>query len=386
MLRSNPQKLSKDDVRAILKKHDFYCRESPFTKGFSNPSGRGFAHQYQSQTIQGDQVVIDQASGLIWQQGGSEKSMDYYEAKNWITNLNQRGYAGHKDWRLPTIEEAMSLMRRGKKHDNLYIDPVFNKIQRSIWTADSDVGSASAWAVLFSDGFCCAVILGCDLYVRAVRSEHPSQETAKSESILVEQSLTCTFQKPQCAEAPKPAIVKPLFFRSQPQPLSEKDVQAIIKKHDFYCREYGSNEAWCNPNGHGSPHQYHLKAIQGDQVVVDQVSGLIWQQGGSDKFLLYEIAKEWIENLNKHGFAGYKDWRLPTLEEAMSLMEPVKKSGNLYIDPIFNKTQWWIWTADAVFGHADAWVVNFGSGCCYRYDRFHYLVSYVRAVRSSGHL
>ena len=92
-------------------------------------------------------------------------------------------------------------------------------------------------------------------------------------------------------------------------------------------------------------------------------------------------AKKYIENLNAKDFAGLRDWRLPTLEEAMSLMEPEKKNGDLYIDPVFNKKQQWIGTADTVKGEPRAWIVYFDGGYCYC-SSYLYFTNYVRAVRS----
>lgn len=44
--------------------------------------------------------------------------------------------------------------------------------------------------------------------------------------------------------------------------------------------------------------------------------------------------KGWLEELNKLGYAGRHDWRLPTIEEAMTLMEPSasERHGNLGIE------------------------------------------------------
>ena len=98
--------------------------------------------------------------------------------------------------------------------------------------------------------------------------------------------------------------------------------------------------------------------------------------------MTFDEAQSWVESLNKQNVAGFADWRLPTLEEAMSMMEP-KKHGNFNIDPIFNSQQPWIWTSDKVAGAGGprAWVVHFHSGECdsYHVDNSNY---YVRAVRS----
>ncbi len=102
----------------------------------------------------------------------------------------------------------------------------------------------------------------------------------------------------------------------------------------------------------------------------------MWQQSGSDKDITYKKTKSYIMALNRQSFTGYSNWRLPTLGEAMSLMEPKKNSDNLYIDSRFDSKQKWIWTSD-LYDASIAWVVNFNSGYC----RYHFLNTYVRVVR-----
>jgi hypothetical protein len=80
----------------------------------------------------------------------------------------------------------------------------------------------------------------------------------------------------------------------------------------------------------------------------------------------WDEAKEWVEDLNsEEGYAGYQDWRLPTVDEAVSLLESSKKNGDLYIDPVFSKKQGWIWTGDRSsdrYGSEAACFVFFGTG------------------------
>lgn len=115
------------------------------------------AHEYNVKTINNDRVVEDYATGLMWHQSGSDKCMNWKRAQKWIEVLNAKRYAGYNDWRLPTLEEAASLLEVDKKDSGLYIDPVFDSKQWSIWTRDSHISEHSlsldgAWRVSFHDG------------------------------------------------------------------------------------------------------------------------------------------------------------------------------------------------------------------------------------------
>ncbi len=97
--------------------------------------------------------------------------------------------------------------------------------------------------------------------------------------------------------------------------------------------------------------------------------------------MYWDEAKEWVEDLSsEEGYAGYHDWRLPTVDEAVSLLESSKKNGGLYIDPVFSKKQEWIWNGDECEdGSVVAWGVDFNSGYVSRSRTFY---DYVRPVRS----
>ena len=120
----------------------------------------------------------------------------------------------------------------------------------------------------------------------------------------------------------------------------------------------------------------------GDGTVTDHATGLMWQQSGSKEYMTYDAAKKYIEALNKDRFAGYDDWRLPTMDELTSLLEPEKKDNGYFIDPIFDKNQGWCWSADTVKGSSGrAWYVSFLCGDVYRNHDF-LDPGYVRAVRA----
>jgi len=112
-----------------------------------NPEGR-FANDW---VDNGDGSLSDRATGLMWQQGGSDKRMNYDEIPAYIERVNKEGLGGHHDWRLPTLEEGASLLEHEERNKDLYIDPLFDPKQRWIWTSDSQ-GSGMAWYVLFNFG------------------------------------------------------------------------------------------------------------------------------------------------------------------------------------------------------------------------------------------
>ncbi len=114
----------------------------------------------------------------------------------------------------------------------------------------------------------------------------------------------------------------------------------------------------------GASARFKVKTLtlQREGVVIDRTTGLMWQQTASTQPMLFRLATAWIDNLNKFGYAGFHDWRLPTLVEAMTLMEQSPNENGLYIDAIFNaKQRSWFWTSER--GEADlAWYVNFNYG------------------------
>jgi len=109
-------------------------------------------HEYETETIDDNKVVMDYATGLMWHPVGSAEYMKRKDVKKWIRGLNSKGYAGHNDWRVPTVEEAASLLEPSEKSGNLYIDAVFDITQRWIWTGDS-CSSGGMWRVYFDDGY-----------------------------------------------------------------------------------------------------------------------------------------------------------------------------------------------------------------------------------------
>ncbi|MBL8080451.1 MAG: caspase family protein [Anaerolineales bacterium] len=162
----------------------------------------------------------------------------------------------------------------------------------------------------------------------------------------------------------------PYSLRSYPEVISDTQAKAMLRNHGFF------DSGW-NKRSSGIKHTYELK--QDGRIVYDHITGLMWQQAGSVNPMSYSESKAYIVELNREENDGYTDWRLPTLEEAMSLMEAQPEIDKLHINPVFDRRQRWIWTADLANSEI-AWFVHFVDGFCNR-DKMNGGRCYVRAVR-----
>ncbi len=97
----------------------------------------------------------------------AEDSIKKISAETYIKKINAETYGGYKDWRLPTLDEAMSLMEREEKRGR-YIAEQFDARLRSIWTSDK-LAASIAWFVNFDDGDCSHRPFDYSYFVRAVR-------------------------------------------------------------------------------------------------------------------------------------------------------------------------------------------------------------------------
>lgn len=158
---------------------------------------------------------------------------------------------------------------------------------------------------------------------------------------------------------------------SEPKDLSTDDAKAMLVRYNFFDKYYNKNGDFKN--------YFVPRQLENQKVVVDYATALMWHQSGSPLYMKWDGVNAWVRELNKKGYAGYKDWRLPTLAEAISLMESTEALGALFIDRVFDREQRFVWTADKYEG-GKVWAVDYFGG-----DINHvgtHFEAYVRPVRN----
>ena len=113
-------------------------------------------------------VVTDSVYKLMWQDGEEIYQGTYDEAVKYCENLT---FAGFDDWRLPTIDELISITDKNKF--NPAINPAFKNVRLDLyWSATKNAVSASnAWVAVFKNGEDGWVEARDKNFARCVRSE-----------------------------------------------------------------------------------------------------------------------------------------------------------------------------------------------------------------------
>ena len=132
--------------------------------------------------------------------------------------------------------------------------------------------------------------------------------------------------------------------------INDDDIAGVVKSMNFFDAEHNPTGSFSNVFAAGDH----------EGVVIDQRTGLMWQRQGIDIGSLRLVQKE-IERLNKEKFAGFSDWRLPSMEEALSLLEPVRNSKGIYLQSCFSKEQPFVFV-NARRKPGGQWFVDFKQG------------------------
>ncbi|MFH2059287.1 MAG: protein kinase [Pseudomonadota bacterium] len=135
-LRSAPSRILAKHARSIFNLDDLHQPETYLKNDFERKP---------------EKIIIDQATHLAWLQSGSLYPMHWQDAQEYVQGLSEANTGGYKNWRLPTINELLSLLNPMFQED-FCLEPMFSKVQKWLWSADTR-SKKSAWTVDVEMGF-----------------------------------------------------------------------------------------------------------------------------------------------------------------------------------------------------------------------------------------
>ncbi|MBF0554586.1 MAG: DUF1566 domain-containing protein [Nitrospirae bacterium] len=276
-------------------------------------------------TDNGDQTMTDKLTGLIWAKDAGTPSyssctgggMPWENALVYVACLNTANYLGHKDWRLPNINELESLINVEKRYGDWLETQGFKNV-----AYDSHYLSSTTYAGDTGYVWYLYLFYGGDVYT-----------SGKSSGGVVWPVRT--------GGASAPAVI-----------------WKTGQTHSYHFGDDGATQAgaaWPSPRF----------IDNGDDTVTDKLTDLMWTKNAN---MAGDIT--WLQALNyvatmdysSSGTYGHIDWRMPNRTELRSLADYSQYGVALAENPFTNvqsASSAYYWSSSTDIGDSSgAWVVD----------------------------
>lgn len=226
-------------------------------------------------------TTYDEVTGLTWMRGPNADlstpvaadKLTIAQAEEWVKEMNEAGYGGYSDWRIPSIKEQYSLI-------------LFSGVDVSGFTGD-DLSNLTPFiddeAFNFAYG-------DTDAGERIIDSQYLSTNRYiyDGDEVLYF-GVNFADGRIKGYGTTMPGNRDKTFF-----------VQLVRGN-----TEYGINDYVDNYDG----------------TVTDRATGLMWSQDDSKEGMDWGEALEWVQDMNEESYLGYSDWRLPNAKELQSIVD-----------------------------------------------------------------
>ncbi len=152
-----------------------------------------------------------------------------------------------------------------------------------------------------------------------------------------------TVTRQQTLQNPKKKNEKRIILRKEPKNVCGKKARIL----------FGLNEMHRPDNAVPN----HFINAEKD-IILDEATGLFWQHDCNQYSLSWQAAVDYVATLNSQAFAGKNNWRLPTVNELVSLLR--EEAWQSATTPFADRGKW-LWSCDR-HGERDAWYVNMDMG------------------------
>ncbi len=261
----------KQEIAAPSKGEPFYGQDATH---MGNPA---------SYTDNGNGTITDNVTGLMWQKGF--EVMSYPEAMEAIKKFK---LAGHKDWRIPSIKEAYSLILFSGSD----VSPQLSAGSDSPGTPFININFFDFKYGANGNRTIDSQLLTSSLYVGSTERENLLFGVNFADGRIKGYGLK---------------------FGNQDKPFMVRFVRGA---------EYGINDFADNGNG----------------TISDKATELMWSREDSKKAMNWQEALAYAEEMNAQKYLGHSDWRVPNAKELQSIVDYSRSplsSASPAIDPIF---------------------------------------------------
>ncbi|MHC1776093.1 MAG: DUF1566 domain-containing protein [Lentimicrobium sp.] len=276
--------------------------------------------------------------------------VDWIRALNYIEKLNGENYLGHNDWRLPAMNELLSLIDYSLPHTGVAGNHPFINLKQGYWS--STTWEWGRWA-------------GIPVFLKEYRV-HSNINLPPGDIEGLNKDLDSYTIK---------------YYKLYVLPVRDEDNTGSValpqsgQKIAFFPGDDGDLKP-------GTPWPSARLVDNRDQTVTDRLTGLMWTQDANIMISRDPIfaghwgrvewtdALDYVAKLNTENYLGYSDWRLPNRIELLSLLDRSRSEYTLqqghpfiHADMQNDSSVWTCWTSTTLGRNADsAWSVHFITG------------------------
>jgi len=302
-------------------------------------------------------MVVDNLTGLIWTQDGNlihtkdptfdtdsilnDGAVTFQHALDYMAKLNEEGYLGQSDWRLPNVNEMESLFNANEPHNAAWLNSqgFINVEAKAYFSSTSDANyTFNAWTFDMGDNNGCVTNYGVKSgpnFVWPVRSGQ------------CDNAVICLPRTGQTTCYDTTAGTGDVISCSGTG--QDGDIQAGV--------------AWPEP-----------RFTDTGDTVTDNLTGLMWTKNANlpSVHKTWQEALDYVKGMNNgtNPNFGHTDWRLPNRNELYSLTDysqysPALPAGhpftNVQLNPYWSSTSDANHTSDAWYVYMPSGVLSFGS-------------------------
>lgn len=156
---------------------DFFGQDAQYAK-----AGYCYPQSFTVKTVSGQNIVVDNNTGLEWQQVISEDIFNWDDA---VSHCESLEYAGYTDWRLPTPQELLTIVDNGQFSPAIDSTYFPDTAKNNFWSSSTRSDNTdNTWHVGFGSGSVDnSYNKSKSFYVRCVRGESLPNSTFNSSTV-----------------------------------------------------------------------------------------------------------------------------------------------------------------------------------------------------------